>query len=885
MRSHLLVALLAMGCGETQLGPFQPLPVDTRFEVQGNDDVIHVARDRFGIAHVYATTYRDLGFGQGYVMAHDRLAQMELLRRFASGTLAELYGSSDPSTIAFDKEMRFHRLRRFSEEVWAQLELRSTERDRQVADLLEQFAEGVNAYVADQEARWSTDPAIREAGLAPLFAPANFTSWTPVDSIAILRLFTFAQSWTVPEELDLTELDVKVSRTFSATLARDLLSIQPIPKLGAPLATTPTGTAAAPSRPPIPDALFASARAFFTRTLTSDLAKILGPISFMRPFVGSNAFVIGVDYTREELTTPTAILAADMQLALSNPSAFYPMHQIVAGELPEDPFVHDVLGLMLPGVPVAIAGTNGAVGWVPTLGTHDVNDIYYEQLTTVGGVQSSTHAGTNEPVGSFDETIRIGSFGEIIASEDVTYEVVPRHGPVIPGHPIDAALSIKYTGYAPTHELAILWELGNTAFDVATADLVLRQLHHGPSFMLVDARGGYAWTSNADVPSRTAEARAWSPASPDAAAPFFILDGRNPAHEWGTFLAFQELPFASALDPYIVVADDDPIDATTDGDPLNQPYLGIAYANGLRDERLRARIESAPLPLDIDGMLDIQHDSRSTFGERTKDEIARLLDEALPTLPAAQQAPVMLARDVLAQWNLETPVGAVAADSASAATLLFNTWMHYFIDAAIGDELATAGYPAPLDDDRAARVVYRLLIAPSTATQHPTTNEPLLCGNPGCKQLVVQAALSAIADLTADGSGPDDWRWGRRHALVMRPQFPDTSGTLLLPRPAESSVSFQLAGDMFSVDRSDGGWADTDFTPRQAVAYRLQLIGSPIEAPLVMRLELPTGSVFDTRDPHYRDLLDAGYLTHTPFDVPFQIDDINERGESRWEFR
>ena len=885
MRSHLLVALLAMGCGETQLGPFQPLPVDTRFEVQGNDDVIHVARDRFGIAHVYATTYRDLGFGQGYVMAHDRLAQMELLRRFASGTLAELYGSSDPSTIAFDKEMRFHRLRRFSEEVWAQLELRSTERDRQVADMLEQFAEGVNAYVADQEARWSTDPAIREAGLAPLFAPANFTSWTPVDSIAILRLFTFAQSWTVPEELDLTELDVKVSRTFSATLARDLLSIQPIPKLGAPLATTPTGTAAAPSRPPIPDALFASARAFFTRTLTSDLAKILGPISFMRPFVGSNAFVIGVDYTREELTTPTAILAADMQLALSNPSAFYPMHQIVAGELPEDPFVHDVLGLMLPGVPVAIAGTNGAVGWVPTLGTHDVNDIYYEQLTTVGGVQSSTHAGTNEPVGSFDETIRIGSFGEIIASEDVTYEVVPRHGPVIPGHPIDAALSIKYTGYAPTHELAILWELGNTAFDVATADLVLRQLHHGPSFMLVDARGGYAWTSNADVPSRTAEARAWSPASPDAAAPFFILDGRNPAHEWGTFLAFQELPFASALDPYIVVADDDPIDATTDGDPLNQPYLGIAYANGLRDERLRARIESAPLPLDIDGMLDIQHDSRSTFGERTKDEIARLLDEALPTLPAAQQAPVMLARDVLAQWNLETPVGAVAADSASAATLLFNTWMHYFIDAAIGDELATAGYPAPLDDDRAARVVYRLLIAPSTATQHPTTNEPLLCGNPGCKQLVVQAALSAIADLTADGSGPDDWRWGRRHALVMRPQFPDTSGTLLLPRPAESSVSFQLAGDMFSVDRSDGGWADTDFTPRQAVAYRLQLIGSPIEAPLVMRLELPTGSVFDTRDPHYRDLLDAGYLTHTPFDVPFQIDDINERGESRWEFR
>ena len=884
MRSHLLVAVFAMGCGETQLGPFQPLPVDTRFDVQGNDDVIHIARDRFGIAHVYAKTARDLGFGQGYVMAHDRLAQMEMLRRFASGTLAELYGTSDPSTIALDKEMRFHRLRRFSEEVWAQLELRSTPRDQQVADMLERFAEGVNAYVADQASRWPTDPAIRDAGLAPLFAPATFTPWTAVDSIAIMRLFTFAQSWTVPEELDLTELDVKVRRTFSAALAHDLLSIQPIPKLGTTLAVTPTGTAAAPSRPPVPDALFASARAFFTRTLTSDLAQTLGPISFMRPFLGSNAFVIGVDYTREELTTPTAILAADLQLSLSNPSAFYPMHQIIAGELPEDAHVHDVLGLMLPGVPVAIAGTNGALGWAPTVGTHDVNDIYYEELATIDGVPSSTHAGTHEPVGSFEETIRIGIFGEIIASEVVTYEVVPRHGPVIPGHPIDAALSIKYTGYAPTHELAILWELGDTAFDVATADLVLRQMHHGPHFMLVDARGSYAWTSNADVPERLAEARAWSTTSPDAAAPFFILDGRNPAHEWGNFLPFQALPFASALEPYIVVADDDPIDATTDGDPLNQAYLGIAYANGLRDERIRARIEAAPLPLDAQGMLDIQHDTRSTFGERVKDEIVRLLDEALPTLPAAQQAPVMLARDVLAQWSLETPVGAVAADSASGATLFFNTWMHYFIDAAIGDELAAAAYPGALDDDRVARIVYRLLIAPMTLTQHPTTNDPLLCGNTGCRQLVVQAALSAVAELTADGSGRDDWRWGRRHALVMRPQFPDTSGTLLLPREAEST-GFQLAGDMFSVDRADGGWADTDFTPRHAVAYRMQLIGSPIEAPLVMRLELPTGLVFDTRDPHYRDLLEASYLTHTAFDVPFQIDDINERGESRWELQ
>ncbi|HLL24581.1 MAG TPA: penicillin acylase family protein, partial [Kofleriaceae bacterium] len=121
MRSHLLVAVLAMGCGETELGPFQALPIDARFEAGDLDGVIHVARDRFGVSHVYASTFRDLGFGQGYVMAHDRFPQMEMLRRSASGTLAELFGVTDPRVIALDKEMRFHRLRMYATETYEAL--------------------------------------------------------------------------------------------------------------------------------------------------------------------------------------------------------------------------------------------------------------------------------------------------------------------------------------------------------------------------------------------------------------------------------------------------------------------------------------------------------------------------------------------------------------------------------------------------------------------------------------------------------------------------------------------------------------------------------------------------------------------------------------------
>ena len=108
---------------------------------------------------------------------------------------------------------------------------------------------------------------------------------------------------------------------------------------------------------------------------------------------------------------------------------------------------------------------------------------------------------------------------------------------------------------------------------------------------------------------------------------------------------------------------------------------------------------------------------------------------------------------------------------------------------------------------------------------------------------------------------------------------------LSLPTEAEDMTGFQLAGDMFSVDRTDGGWADLDFTPQTTIAYRMQLVGNPFGLPLQMRLAMPTGTVLDTRDPHYRDLLETSYLSRTAIDVYQPINLINHFGETRWELR
>ena len=46
---------------------------------------VEVIRDRWGVPHIYAQNTDDLFFAQGYVMAQDRLWQMEMWRRAARG--------------------------------------------------------------------------------------------------------------------------------------------------------------------------------------------------------------------------------------------------------------------------------------------------------------------------------------------------------------------------------------------------------------------------------------------------------------------------------------------------------------------------------------------------------------------------------------------------------------------------------------------------------------------------------------------------------------------------------------------------------------------------------------------------------------------------------
>jgi penicillin amidase len=74
--------------------------------------------DTHGQPHIHAANLEDALFLQGYVTAQDRLWQMDALRRFAGGTLAEIMG---PPFLESDREMRKQRMRRIAEEAYVQM--------------------------------------------------------------------------------------------------------------------------------------------------------------------------------------------------------------------------------------------------------------------------------------------------------------------------------------------------------------------------------------------------------------------------------------------------------------------------------------------------------------------------------------------------------------------------------------------------------------------------------------------------------------------------------------------------------------------------------------------------------------------------------------------
>jgi penicillin amidase len=146
--------------------------LDGTLAVPGLEAEVEVRRDRFGVPHIYARSQHDLFLAQGYVVAQDRLFQMEMARRAGAGRLAEVLG---PAAVERDRFARLLAYRGAGTAEW-------TSYAPDTREIVRAFVAGVNAYIAEVHDR----PPIEFSLLG--IAPQPWTEEVVLDRMAALAM-------------------------------------------------------------------------------------------------------------------------------------------------------------------------------------------------------------------------------------------------------------------------------------------------------------------------------------------------------------------------------------------------------------------------------------------------------------------------------------------------------------------------------------------------------------------------------------------------------------------------------------------------------------------------------------------------------------------------
>lgn len=419
---------------------------------------VTVSSDAHGIPVINASTRLDAVRSLGYLNARDRLFQMDLMRRKNAGRLAELFGK-----IALDSDIKirtygFYRL--------AKVIVNKLPAEHKA--YLQAYADGVNSFI-------STNALPFEFAVLAYQPEA----WQVEDSILVaFGMFDMLTAWTEKEERMLTVMEKTLPVDIVAFLTPDTDRFTDSLLHNAP--------SARPAKP-IP---VATLHAVLT---PSPLANAVQLRDF---FVGSNAWAVSGAKTHDG----RAILANDMHLGLSVPTLWYRCEMMIGK-------AHTV-GVMLPGTPLLIAGSNGAIAWGSTNLSGDFLDLVTLELNPDNaneykvGNDWKTFENISESIAVKGESPR-----QITVKQTIW-------GPVSPQALLNKPVAIHWTA------------LDSNAINMGLMDLEVAQtleqavhiVNHAGSpqlnMLLADNSGHIAWTLMGNIPKRYgndgAVSRSWS---------------------------------------------------------------------------------------------------------------------------------------------------------------------------------------------------------------------------------------------------------------------------------------------------------------------------------------------------------------------------------------
>jgi penicillin G amidase len=689
---------------------YRPLPqIDGTASLPGLEYEVSVERDHWGVPHIRAASLEDLAEAQGYVMAQDRLWQMDLLRRVGRGQLSEILGDK---TVAIDKD--FRRLR-FSQAAERDVTLLDAESRK----VMNAYARGVNKFI-DQH--WKNLPLE--------FSLLNYKPqpWQPSDTLVISGYMyrTLTNTW----EKEFSR--AKVTERAGAERAKDLFAEDAamdhfvigdpdVPNDGSQrTATDPddeddddemepdtvlkaglggVGSAGGPESPV---------------DLTSALAQSVGEFvrewqSEIRQGLGSNNWVVSGAHT----ATGKPLLANDTHLELMIPAIWYEIHLTTPG--------YNVKGFTLPGAPMVIIGHNERIAWGFTNNGADVQDLYIETFNPASHEEYLVN-GAWKKAEVDDETIHVKG-----QPDEHLRNLVTRHGPVMRREG-DKGYALRWTATEPGGLANSYNWMGKAQNWKEFRETMKRVWGPGQNAVYADVDGNIGYIMAARVPVRK---------KGHGEVP---VPGDTDAYEWTGYIPFEQLPQALNPESGLIVT----ANARVAG-PNYKPYLTDRWEEPYRTARIYDLLHDRR-DLRPQDMLKVQTDTYSFPHVFLADQLSAAVRTARPQDPRAQKL-----IEGLKDWN-----GIADANSAEVSFLeeTRRAALQLVLEPVLGNETALYQW-------RSTAFLQKIL------TDRPVKWLP--SAYKSYDELLAAAADRAVGKLAEEDKSErvEDWAWSRSNSLEM----------------------------------------------------------------------------------------------------------------------
>lgn len=363
---------------------------------------VNVTRDRFGIPHIEAKNNLDAFRVLGFIMAQERLFQMEMSRRLSQGELAEVFGEK---ALASDKLFKNLGLKAYAEKIL------KTKMDQKLLDP-EMMAE-TNAYYDGINQFIATSPMPIEFSILGI-KPRPFSL---VDGESFVGLMAFSFGAAVMNEPLLTKLATRIG----GDLVEDLRN-EKVPANSTRVVK-------------IDD------------KISNEVLKIVASLEQgFSLFEGSNGWLL----SSKRSSSGVPILANDPHISYSMPGIWFEAHIKTP--------TYETYGHFLSLVPFPVLSHNRERGWGLTMSLTDDMDLYKENID----LKNKTYLfkGEHLPLGSRTEVIKVKN------SKDVTMQVFStHHGPILDNAfndtSTDKSLSLQWSFYNENNDpLTAFFKMG-----------------------------------------------------------------------------------------------------------------------------------------------------------------------------------------------------------------------------------------------------------------------------------------------------------------------------------------------------------------------------------------------------------------------------------------